>query len=96
VLNRAIALTLAGDHAALDSLAGEYGTAMADTDHAEPFKLLTDTVADDMVTRSIAEQLAAATRLQGFVNESRAALQTAEAPVDEGAPPPAEPSAAGN
>lgn len=84
VLNRAIALTLAGDRAALDALAGDYGPAMADTAHAEPFKLLTDTVADDMVTRSIAEQLAAATRLQGFVTETRAALQTAEAPADEG------------
>jgi hypothetical protein len=79
VLNRAIALTLAGNRRELESLAGEYGPAMAETTYAEPFKLLTDAIGDDMVTRSIAEQLAAASRLGASVTDYRAQLQTAEA-----------------
>lgn len=79
VLNRAIALTLAGDRPALQALAATYGPAMAQTSEAEPFELLTDAIDDDMATRSIAEQLAAATRLQDLVEGSRA-TQTANLP----------------
>lgn len=79
VLNRAIALTLAGDRPTLQALAAEYGQAMAETSAAEPFKLLTDTIDEDMATRSIAEQLAAATRLQDLIEGSRV-TQTADLP----------------
>lgn len=77
VMNRAIALTLAGKRQDLERLAGEYGEAIAGTSYAEPFKLLTDRIGDDMTTRSIAEQLAAASRLEAFLADYR--QQTASA-----------------
>ena len=82
VLNRAIALTLAGNGAALEQLAGQYGEAIAQTAYAEPFKLLTDSAGDDMTTRSIAEQLASASRLETFLADYRQQVQTASAPPE--------------
>lgn len=77
VMNRAIALTLAGDRQDLERLAENYGEAIAATSYAEPFRLLTDRIGDDMTTRSIAEQLAAASRLETFLADYR--QQTASA-----------------
>ena len=96
VLNQAIALTLSGDGAALGELAARYGEAMAGTDYAEPFKLLSDNAGDDMVTRSIAEQLAAVNRLEGFITDYRAKLQTAAMTPDGSAPPAAVAAPAAN
>ncbi|KJB90928.1 tetratricopeptide repeat protein [Skermanella aerolata] len=40
VLNQAVALSLAGDNAALDRLRSQFGTAMADGPHADTFRVL--------------------------------------------------------
>lgn len=78
VLNRAIALTLAGNGPELRRLASQYGEAVEGTVYAEPFKLLTDS-AGDMTTRPIAEQLASASRLETLFAEYRQQAQAATA-----------------
>jgi tetratricopeptide (TPR) repeat protein len=77
VLNRAVALSLAGDQAGLRGLALEYGEAMARGPEAEPFAVLTADLGDVEGTRGMAERLASADRLTRFMDEYRKRLQTA-------------------
>ncbi len=77
VLNRAVALSLAGDRARLEGLAARYGALMADDPLGESFRILTAEAGAPSVTMPIAEQLAGVGALESFMAAYRDRLQTA-------------------
>ncbi len=83
ILNQAVALTLAGDRAGLESLARRHGEAMAGGALAEPFYVLTTDLDDSAKVRGITDRLATVDRLTGFMDDYRKRLQTANL-ADEG------------
>src|SRR5690606_26206139 len=77
VLNRAIALTLAGERARLAALADRYGALMAQDPLGDPFRLLTAGTDAFDAPRTIAERLAGAGDLADLMATYRQRLQTA-------------------
>lgn len=77
VLNRAIALTLAGENARLAALADRYGALMAKDPLGDSFRLLTAGTDAFDTPRTIAERLAGAGDLANLMATYRQRLQTA-------------------
>jgi hypothetical protein len=73
VLNRAVALSLAGDRRGLKEIGRSFGSQMKTTPFAQPFQVLTSP--DSGLTESIAAQMKSVDQLGTFVEEYRKILQ---------------------
>jgi tetratricopeptide (TPR) repeat protein len=82
VLNRAIALALAGDSAALATLRRQFGSAMANSSEADAFRVLTrpDQVAGGIDLASIKARVAEVDVFQNFLKDFRSSLPGARPP----------------
>jgi hypothetical protein len=75
LLNRAVALSLAGERKELKALGKEFGERMAATDQAQGFAMLT--APDNGLVESVSAEMQSVDQIQTFVDEYRRHLETA-------------------
>jgi hypothetical protein len=75
ILNRAVALSLASDRRGLKALANDYSEAMATTDQAKAFDMLTSP--DNGLIESVTAEMTSVERIDAFVTEYREKLKAA-------------------
>jgi len=75
ILNRAVALSLASDRRGLKALAKDYGGAMAATDQAKAFDMLTSP--DNGLIESVTAEMTSVERIDAFVTDYREKLKAA-------------------
>ncbi|MET1028834.1 MAG: hypothetical protein ABWY00_16815, partial [Dongiaceae bacterium] len=75
VLNRAVAMSLAGDRRGLRALARDFGSDMAQTDLAKTFAMLTSP--GNGLTDSVGAEMASVDQINSFVDEYRSLLRQA-------------------
>ncbi|HWA47511.1 MAG TPA: hypothetical protein VG742_04515 [Dongiaceae bacterium] len=75
ILNRAVALSLASDRRGLKALARDYGEAMAATDQAKAFDMLTSP--DNGLIESVTAEMTSVERIDAFVTDYREKLKAA-------------------
>jgi hypothetical protein len=73
ILNRAVALSLASDRRGLKALANDYGEAMAATDQAKAFDMLTSP--DNGLIESVTAEMTGVERIDAFVTDYREKLK---------------------
>ncbi len=73
LLNRAVALSLAGNRRALKGLAKEFGTAMVESDQARGFAMLT--APDGGLVESVSAEMRSVDQIQTFVDDYRQRLE---------------------
>lgn len=73
ILNRAVALSLASDRRGLKALANDYSEAMAATDQAKAFDMLTSP--DNGLIESVTAEMAGVERIDAFVTDYREKLK---------------------
>ena len=94
IVNRATALSLAGDNAGLDALRRDFGPAMEQTKDAAFFRLLTrpEESAGLADANTIRQRIAEIDLFRSFLDNCRTSRQEAAAPPPAGQPaPPAQP-----
>jgi len=75
ILNRAVALSLASDRRGLKALAKDFGAAMAATDQAKAFDMLT--TPDNGLLESVTAEMTSVNRIDAFVTDYRERLKAA-------------------